>query len=113
MHQKERNKDRRNTDWDEPFIANMTWRMKHQALCRKLIVQLSDQRFERFSLKAQTKCGDPAFEKFLVAQGRPIGSFHLAHGITGKNAVTPAHRAAALSEEIDLLVYAWRPALRP
>ena len=39
MYQKERNKDRRNPDRDEPFIANMTSRIKPLAICRKLSVK--------------------------------------------------------------------------
>ena len=80
MCQKKRNKDRRNPNWDEPFIANVTRRMKREPMRRQLGVKLLDQRFERCSLKTQAKCGDPAFEEFLVAQRCPIDNFHFRDG---------------------------------
>ena len=55
VHQKKRNKDRRNPNWDEPFIANMTRRMKHQAFCRKLIIEVPDERFECRALEPQSE----------------------------------------------------------
>src|SRR6476660_9680317 len=88
MHQKKRNEDRRNTDRDEPCIAHVAGRMKRQAFCRKLIVELPYEWFERSALKPQAERGDPVFKKFLVAQGCPIGSFHLAQATTEKSAVT-------------------------
>src|SRR5262249_20042830 len=55
VHEKEWNKNRRDTDWNEPFVADVTPRMKRQALCRKLAVKLLDQRFECYVLKPQTE----------------------------------------------------------
>ena len=65
MHEKKRNENRRDADRHEPFIADVTRRMKHQSLCRKFVVELSDQRFESRALEPQAKRGDAAFEKFL------------------------------------------------
>ena len=33
------------------------------------------------ALEPQAELGDAAFEKFLIAQRRPIGRFHFAHDI--------------------------------
>ena len=68
VHEKKRNEDRRNTDRHEPFIADVTRRMKHQSLRRKLVVKLLDERLERRALEPQPELGDAAFEKLLVAQ---------------------------------------------
>ena len=76
MHQKKRNEDRRNTNWDEPFIANVTWRMKHKAPRLKLLIKLPNEWFERRSFKLQAERGDAAFKKILIAQRCPIGCFH-------------------------------------
>src|SRR4051794_13050687 len=77
------------SDRDEPFIPNVAWWMKRQAFCRKIIVELSDQRFERCPFKIQAEGGNAALEKFRITQRRPVGSFHLAHAITQKTGVTP------------------------
>src|SRR5207244_9696574 len=53
------------------------------------------ERFECRALEPQAKIGDAAFEKFLVTQRCPIGSLHLAHGITAGNAVTPSRESIA------------------
>ena len=76
VDQKERHKDRRNTDRHEPFIADVTGRMKDEPLGRKLIVKLFDQRLECRPLEPQTELGDAAFEKLLIVQRRPINCFH-------------------------------------
>ena len=55
MHEEKRNKDRWYTDWDEPFIANVTRRMKYQAFCRKLVIELSNQRLQRFHVQTQIR----------------------------------------------------------
>ena len=68
VHEKKRNEDGRDTDRHEPFIADVTGRMKGESLGRKLVVELPDQRFQRRALEPQTERGDAAFEKFLVAQ---------------------------------------------
>ena len=68
MHEKKRHEDRRDADRHEPFIADVTRRMKHQPVRRKLVVKLLDERFERRALEPQAELGDAAFEKFLVAQ---------------------------------------------
>src|SRR6266550_6689849 len=91
VDQKERHKDRRNTDRHEPFIADVTGGMKDEALGRKLIIKLFDQRLECRPLEPQTELGDAALEKLFVTQRCPIGRFHLAHGITGKETVTPSN----------------------
>ncbi|PYK88036.1 MAG: hypothetical protein DMF47_01260, partial [Verrucomicrobia bacterium] len=82
VREKKRYEDRRDTDRHEPFIADVTRRMKRQPVRRKLVVKLPDERFECRALEPQAQLGDAAFEKILVAQGRPIGSFHFAHGIS-------------------------------
>ena len=55
VHEKKRNEDRRDTDRHEPFIADVSWRMKRESLGRKLIVKLPDERFERRALEPQTE----------------------------------------------------------
>src|SRR5436305_15335424 len=55
VHQKEWNENRRDADWNEPFIADMAGWLKHQAFCRKLVVQLSDQRLQRRTLEPQSE----------------------------------------------------------
>src|SRR6266404_1124073 len=96
VDEKERNEDRWDPDRHEPFIANMGWWMKHQSLCRELIVKLSDEWLERRALEPQPKLGNTTLEKLLVAQCCPISRFHLAHGITGKSAVTPPPSVSSL-----------------
>src|SRR5438128_12264526 len=81
MHEKKRHEDRWNANRHEPFIADVAWRVKHQPMRRQLGVKFLDQRLERCSLKAQAKHGDPALEKILVAERRPIG-FHFVHSIS-------------------------------
>src|SRR5438477_8555018 len=68
VDEKKWHEDRRDADWNEPLIANVTWRMKHQAVRRKLVVKLLDKRFECRALESQAELGDAAFEKILVAQ---------------------------------------------
>ena len=68
VDEKKRHEDRRNTNRHEPFIADVGWRMKRKPVYRKLLVELSDERLQCCSLEAQAKRGDPALEKFLVAQ---------------------------------------------
>ncbi len=68
VHEKKRHEDRRDPDRHEPFIADMTWRMKDQPVRRKLVVKLPDERFDRRALEPQPELGDAALEKFLVAQ---------------------------------------------
>ena len=65
MHQEKRHEDRRDADRHEPFVADVAGWMKNQALCRKLIVKLFDQRLERRPLEPQPELGDAAFEKLL------------------------------------------------
>src|SRR5436309_13010283 len=62
VDEKKRNENRRDTDRYEPFIANVTWRMKHQALYRKLVVKLPNKWFECRALKLQGERGNAAFE---------------------------------------------------
>src|SRR6267154_1801702 len=76
VDQKERHKDSRNTDRHEPFIADVTARMKDEPLGRKLIIKLFDQRLECRPLEPQTELGDAALEKLLIVQRRPINRFH-------------------------------------
>src|SRR5438552_10848273 len=68
IDEKKRHEDRRNADRHEPFIADVTWRMKRESLSRKLVVKLPDEWFERRALEPQAELGDAAFEKILVAQ---------------------------------------------
>src|SRR5204863_7441420 len=84
-----------NTDRHEPIIADVTGRMKDEALGRKLIVKLFDQRLEYCPLEPQPELGDAALEKLFVTQRCPIGRFHLAHGITGEETVTPSNERGA------------------
>jgi len=49
--------------------------MNHQPMRRQLGVKFLDQRLEPLFLQGAAKCGDPAFEKFLVAEQWPIGRF--------------------------------------
>ena len=67
MHEKKRNKDRRNPNRHEPFIADITRRMKHQPLRRKLIVKLLDERLQRRPLELESERGNAPLEQFLVA----------------------------------------------
>jgi hypothetical protein len=55
VNEKKWNEDRRYADGDEPFIADVTWRMKHQFLCRKFVVQLSGERLKRRALQPQSE----------------------------------------------------------
>ncbi len=65
VDEKKRNENRRDADGHEPFIANMTGRMKREALGRKLVVKLPDERLQRRALKPQTELGDAALEEIL------------------------------------------------
>src|SRR4029078_4604705 len=76
VHQKEWHKDRRYTYGHEPFIADMTGRMKDKALGRKLIIELFDQRFDGCPLEPQSELRDAALEKLLIVQRWPINRFH-------------------------------------
>src|SRR5205814_7355327 len=58
VDEKKRNENRRDTDWHEPFVANIAWRMKHQPLRRKLIVELPNQWFNHRAFEPQAKRGD-------------------------------------------------------
>src|SRR5262249_46640221 len=51
VREKKWDKDGRYPNWNEPFIPNVTRRMKRQAFCRELVIELSDERFERGSLE--------------------------------------------------------------
>src|SRR6266536_5538651 len=64
VDEKKRHENRRNTDGHEPFIADVGWRMKREPVGRKLLVKLSDERFQCCSLEAQAEHRDPALEKF-------------------------------------------------
>ena len=68
VHEKKRHEDRRDPDRHKPFIADVTRRMKREPMRRKLVIELTDERFERRSLEAQPELGDAALEKFVVAQ---------------------------------------------
>ena len=66
--EKKRHEDRRDADRHEPFVADMTGRMKDKSVRRKLVVKLPDERFDPRAVEPQTELGDAAFEKFLVAE---------------------------------------------
>src|SRR6185369_9268029 len=66
VHEIKRNEDGRDTNRHEPFIADVSWRMKREPSDGKLVVELPDQRFERRALEPQTERGDATLEKFLV-----------------------------------------------
>ena len=68
VDEKERHEDRRDADRHEPFIADVTGRKERQALGRKLLVKLPDERLDRRVLQQQPELGNAALEKFLVAQ---------------------------------------------
>src|SRR5439155_22895672 len=68
VNEKKRDEDRGDADWNEPLIANVTWRMKHESVRRKLVVELTDERFNRRAVQSQAELGDAAFEKILVAR---------------------------------------------
>src|SRR5437867_2641761 len=76
VDEEKRHEDRRDADRHEPFIADMTWRMEHESVRRKLVVELPDERFECRAFEPQTELRDAAFEKFLIAERWPIGNFH-------------------------------------
>ena len=67
MREKKRDEDRRDANWHEPFIANVTRWMKYEPVRRKLVVELPDKRFECRALEPQAQLGNAAFEKILVA----------------------------------------------
>ena len=55
MYEEEWNENRGDTDRYEPFIADVTRRMKHESLRRQFVIELFDQRFECSALKPQAK----------------------------------------------------------
>src|SRR5205823_12696300 len=67
VDEKKRHEDRRNANWHEPFITDVTRRMKHKTVGRKLLVELPDELLECSALEAQAELGDTALDKFLVA----------------------------------------------
>src|SRR5207249_6431374 len=81
VHEKKWHEDRRNAHRHEPFIADVTWRMKELTFRRELVIKLLDQRHERCPLKLQPKCGNAVLEKPFVTQRCPIGRLHLAQSI--------------------------------
>src|SRR5207253_3439251 len=66
VDEKKRHEDRRNANWHEPFITDVTRRMKHKTVGRKLLVELPDELLECSALEAQAELGDTALDKFLV-----------------------------------------------
>ena len=44
MSEEKRNENRGDADWNEPFIADVTRRMKHESFRRQLVIELFDQR---------------------------------------------------------------------
>src|SRR6266480_914871 len=68
VDEKKRHEDRGDADGHEPLIADVTWRMKHKSVRRKLVVELSDERFESRAIEPQAELGDAPFEKFRVAE---------------------------------------------
>ena len=68
VNQKKRHKDGGDAHRHEPFIANVNRWMKSEPVCRKLVVELPDKRFECGPLKPQAKLGNPPLEQFLVAE---------------------------------------------
>jgi len=68
VNEKKRHEDGGDADGHEPFIADVTWRMKHKPVRRKLVVELPDERLERRALELKAEVGDAAFEKILVAE---------------------------------------------
>ena len=62
VDEKKRNENRRDADRHEPFIADVTRRMKGQAFGRKLVVELLDERFERRAFESQRQFGDAALQ---------------------------------------------------
>src|SRR5437763_15013702 len=67
---------RHNANWYEPYIVEVTARMKEDPHVRKLIIKLFDQRLECRPLEPQTELGDAALEKLLIVQRRRINRFH-------------------------------------
>src|SRR5436305_683292 len=53
MHEKKWNEDGGNSHRHEPLVANVARRMKREALLRKLVVKLLDERLEFAALKLQ------------------------------------------------------------
>ena len=76
VHEKERNENRRDADRDEPFVADMTGRVKHQALMRQLGVELLNERVQGRALQLQAELRDSFLQQLVVAQVEPIGGFH-------------------------------------
>src|SRR5438034_5541740 len=57
VDEKKRNENRLDTNWNEPFITDVTGRMKYKAVSRKLVVELPNERFERCAVEPQTELG--------------------------------------------------------
>lgn len=55
MHEKKRDEDCRDSDRDEPFIADVTRWTKGQAFAGELVVKLVDEWIDRCAFEAQTK----------------------------------------------------------
>ncbi len=55
MHQIKGDENCRDPDGHKPFVAHVTRRMKGQALARKFVVELFDQRLERCSFEPQAQ----------------------------------------------------------
>ena len=76
VRQEKRNEDRRDADGHKPFVADVTRRMEGQALLRKLLIELLDERLKLGALQFQPEPGDFLFQQFLVAEIDPIGRVH-------------------------------------
>src|SRR5205085_11113328 len=68
VDEEKRNEDRRDTDRNEPFVADVTWRMEGQAFAGKLVVKLFDERLEPGPFELQSELGNAALEQLLVRQ---------------------------------------------
>jgi hypothetical protein len=58
VREKERDEDRRDADRHEPFIAEVTRRMKGEALLCELVVELLHQRLELRAVELEAELGD-------------------------------------------------------
>src|SRR4051812_30612269 len=76
MDKEERDKNRGDTDRDEPLVADVARRHERQTLGGKLIVKLLDQRLELRAFELQSKRGNSPFEQLFLGQRGPFRRIH-------------------------------------
>ena len=73
VHEKKRDKNRRDANRHEPLITHVTPRMKDQPFRRQLIIKLLHQWFPLRSLQLQAQMRNLFLEQILIAKIDPIG----------------------------------------